>query len=41
MKTKANIEKWLESPGVKLEFWYIERGLLAHAERPSVTWGKG
>ena len=38
MKTKANIEKWLESPGVKLEFWYIERAL--SAERPSVDWGK-
>lgn len=38
MKTKANIEKWLESPGVKLEFWYNERGL--SAERPIVDWGK-
>ena len=40
MKTIANIEKWPESPGVVLEFWYIERGLLAQAERPSVGWGK-
>ena len=35
MKTIANIEKCPESPGVVLEFWYIERGLLAQAERPS------
>ena len=26
-KTKSNIEKWPESLGVMLEFWYIERRL--------------
>ena len=26
-KIKPNIEKWPESLGVTLEFWYIERGL--------------
>ena len=29
--TKPNKEKWSESLGVMLEFWYIERGLLVNA----------
>ena len=41
-KTTLNIEVWPESLGAMLEYWYIERGLLAlhWSSETSISWSK-